>query len=159
MCCTNKFFLLEFSCMGLGARLVVESQGGGRLLSRSPRVKYLGYTSNGYLFLSTFCAGGGGGSVTFGVLAVPPPPFIDSVIEWLSVALTGSDTRCHDISWILSGRRGWRRLVSASIWGVVGERCLAWEDVLRYSLTKAHVIEIILTCKSVLHNGKYIGCW
>ena len=23
------FFLLEFSCMGLGARLVVESQGGG----------------------------------------------------------------------------------------------------------------------------------
>ena len=46
--------------MGLGARLVVESQGGGRLLSRSPRVKYLGYTSNGHLFLSTFCAGGGG---------------------------------------------------------------------------------------------------
>ena len=47
--------------MGLGARLVVESQGGGgRLLSRSPRVKYLGYTSNGHLILSTFCAGGGG---------------------------------------------------------------------------------------------------
>ena len=46
--------------MGLGARLVVKSQGGGRLLSRSPRVKYLGYTSNGHLFLSTFCAGGGG---------------------------------------------------------------------------------------------------
>ena len=59
--------------MGLGARLVVESQGGGRLLSRSPRIKYLGYTSNGHLFLSTFCAGGGG-SVTFGVFAVPPPP-------------------------------------------------------------------------------------
>ena len=59
MCCTNKFVLLEFSCiMGLSARLVVESQGGGRLLSRSPRVKYLGYTSNGHLFLSTFCAGG-----------------------------------------------------------------------------------------------------
>ena len=35
--------------MGLGAWLVVESQGGGRLLSRSPRIKYLGYTS------STFC--------------------------------------------------------------------------------------------------------
>ena len=50
--------------MGLGARLVVESQGGGGLLlSRSPRVKYLSYTSNGHLFLSTFCAGGGGGVV------------------------------------------------------------------------------------------------
>ena len=24
------------------------------------RVKYSGYTSNGHLFLSTFCAGGGG---------------------------------------------------------------------------------------------------
>ena len=72
MCCTNKFFLLVFFCMGLGAQLVVESQGGGRrLLRRSPPVKYLGYTSNGHLFLSTFCAGGGG-SVTFGVFAVPP---------------------------------------------------------------------------------------
>ena len=64
MCCTNKFlfflFLLVFFCMGLGARLAVESQGGGgRLLRRSPPVKYLGYTSNGLLFLSTFCAGGG----------------------------------------------------------------------------------------------------
>ena len=74
------------------------------------------------------------------------------------VTLEHDVTRCHDISWILSGRRGWRRLVSASIWGVVGERCLAWEDVLRYSLTKTHVFEIILTCKSVLQNGKYIGC-
>ena len=54
------FFLLVFFFMGLGARLVVESQGGGRLLRRSPPVKYLGYTSNGHLFLSTFCAGGGG---------------------------------------------------------------------------------------------------
>ena len=71
MCCTNKVFLLVFLYMGLGARLVVESQGGGggRLLRRSSPVKYLGYTSNGHLFLSTFCAGGGG-SVTFGVFAV-----------------------------------------------------------------------------------------
>ena len=60
--------------MGLGARLVVESQGGGGGAScvGAPRVKYLGYTSNGHLFLSTFCAGGGGGgNVTFGVYAVP----------------------------------------------------------------------------------------
>ena len=75
-----------------------------------------------------------------------------------SVALTWRDMRCHDNSWVLSGRHGWRHLVSASVWGVVGERCLAWEDLQRYSLTKAHIIEIILACKSVLHNGKYIGC-
>ena len=68
--------------MGLGARLVVESQGGGRLLSRSPRVKYLGYTSNGHLFLSTFCAGGGG-SVTFGVFAVPPHSLIVLLNDFL----------------------------------------------------------------------------
>ena len=77
--------------MGLGARLVVESQGGGggRLLSRSPRVKYLGYTSNGHLFLSTFCAGGGGGgSMTFGVFAVPPPPLLIVLLNDFLVALT-----------------------------------------------------------------------
>ena len=62
-----------FSCVGLGAWLVVESQGGGGGAScvGAPRVKYLGYTSNGHLFLSTFCAGGGGGNVTFGVYVVP----------------------------------------------------------------------------------------
>ena len=59
MCCTIKFFLLGFSCVGLGARLVVESQGRGASCVGAPRVKYSGYTSNGHLFLSTFCAGGG----------------------------------------------------------------------------------------------------
>ena len=58
-------------------------------MSRSPRVKYLGYTSNGHLFLSTFCAGGGG-SVTFGVFAVPPPPSLivllnDFLLLWHDV--------------------------------------------------------------------------
>ena len=68
----KQVFFTGFSCVGPGARLVVESQGGGggRLLCRSPRVKYLGCTSNGHLFLSTFCAGGG--NVTFGVFVVPP---------------------------------------------------------------------------------------
>ena len=71
MCCTNKVFFTGFSCVGLGARLVVESQGGGSASCVGvPRVKYLGHTSNGHLFLSTFCAGGGG-NVTFGVYVVP----------------------------------------------------------------------------------------
>ena len=47
------------------------------------RVKYSGYTSNGHLFLSTFCAGGGGGSVTFGVFAVPPPSLIMLLNDFL----------------------------------------------------------------------------
>ena len=42
-------------------------------------------------------------------------------------------------------RRSWREM-----FGVIGRK--------RYSLTKAHVADIILTWKSVLHNGKYIGC-
>ena len=51
----------------------------------------------------------------------------NSVIRWLSsYSRTWRDTRCHDISWILSGRRGWRRLVSASVCGVVDGRCLEW---------------------------------
>ena len=71
MCCTIKFLIFTgFSCMGLGARLVVKYQRGGASCVGGPRVKYLGGTSNGHLFLSTFCAGGG--SVTFGVFVVPP---------------------------------------------------------------------------------------
>ena len=47
----KQVFFSGFSCVGLGARLVVESQGV---------LNYLGYTSNGHLFLSTFVLGGGG---------------------------------------------------------------------------------------------------
>ena len=61
------------------------------------RVKYSGYTSNGHLFLSTFCAGGGG-NVTFGVFAVSPPPFIIVLLDDFLVTLEHDVTRCHDIS-------------------------------------------------------------
>ena len=57
----KQVFFTGFSCVGLGARLVVESRGGGGASCvGAPCVKYSGYTSNGHLFLSTFCAGGGG---------------------------------------------------------------------------------------------------
>ena len=56
--------------MGPGARLVVKLSGGGGgepLVCGGPLLRYLGYTLNGHLFKSTFCAGGGGGNVTFDV--------------------------------------------------------------------------------------------
>ena len=67
----KQVFFTGFSCVGLGARLVVESQGGGASCLGAPRIKYSGYTSNGHLFLSTFFVLGGG-NVTFGVYVVPP---------------------------------------------------------------------------------------
>ena len=63
--------------------------GGGRLLSRSPRVKYLGFTSNGHLFLSTFCAGGGGMCDIWCIRGSPPSLIVllnDFLLLWHDVA-------------------------------------------------------------------------
>ena len=58
--------------MGLGARLVVESQGG-RLLCRSPPCKVFRlYIKWSLVFKHFLCWGGGGVNVTFGVYVAPP---------------------------------------------------------------------------------------
>ena len=64
------FFYWVFLC-GAGCPVGGSISGGCASCVGAPRVKYSGYTSNGHLFLSTFCAGGGG-NVTFGVYVVPP---------------------------------------------------------------------------------------
>ena len=65
MFCTNKFFFTGFYCVGLGARLVVESQGG------SPPCKVFRLYIKWSLVFKHFLCWGGGGNVTFGVYAVP----------------------------------------------------------------------------------------
>ena len=57
----NQFFFTGFSCVGLGARLVVESQGEGRLLCRSPPCKVFRlYIKWSLVFKHFLCWGGGG---------------------------------------------------------------------------------------------------